>query len=283
MYNIHLLREFDTLLCNPRSVINLKSLIYVLCINPYGKPEVTLRAYEDIYPYDLLLITIAEEINGLSTYDMDGIENPTTIYVSDHAGRCIWKIDMDNNRVSRWLSEIGLYFSLSVTNDNQLLLLRSFEYPKHLEIYDQHAKLLRSVKISNNFIGRLNAIQKPNGEFIVSHGYKTMSRWFRGSKEQSIISVLSTGGQIIEQFLLKEDFSYEEMRLFLDADSNNLVVVDMQNRHFYLIDLNTQTQITKLSFHFFLDKFNALYYDGKRKQFIRLRPSSFEIFTLEIN
>jgi hypothetical protein len=190
---------------------------------------------------------------------------------------------MDNNRVYRWLSKIGLYFSLSVTNDNQLLLLRSFEYPKHLEIYDQHAKFLRSVKISNNFKGRLNAIQNTNGAFIVSHGYKTMSTWFRGSKEQSIISVLSTGGQIIEQFLLKEDFSYEEMRLFLDADSNSLVVVDMQNRHFYLIDLNTQTQITKLSFRFFLDKFNALYYDRKRKQFIRLRPSSFEIFTLEIN
>lgn len=262
-------------------MIKLTGLIYVLCVNSYGEPKVTLRAYADIYPYDLLWITIAEEI--IRPYDMDGIENPTTIYVSDRACGCIWKIDVDNNRVSRWLMVLGRHFSLSVTNDNNLLVLRSLEYPKLLEIYDRHAKLLRTVSISNNFIGLLNAIQKPNGEFIISHAYKTRSTWFSGSKERSFISLLSTDGQVIDQFLLKKDYFYEEMRLFLDTDSNNLVVVDMKDRQFYVFDLKTLTRMTILRFGLFSVKFTALYYDEKRKQFIKLLPSSLEILILKEN
>ena len=38
---------------------------------------------------------------------MVGIENTNTLYVHDLECKCIWKIDTVNNKVDKWLSEVG--------------------------------------------------------------------------------------------------------------------------------------------------------------------------------
>jgi len=284
LYTGHEIGKFDTILCIPRAVNKLKGFIFVLCVNSNGDSKVTLRAYEDISPYDLLWITTTEEV--IQPSEMGGIESPTTvIYVSDHACECIWKIDIDNNRVSRFLSYLDRYNRFSVTSDNHILLVRSFRYPNRLEIYDQQANLIREIPISNTFVGLLTAIQKPSGDFIVSHGLKKSTSFLGPKRELSIISLLSISGEIIEQFTLKGDHFYDEMRLFLDTEKNNLVVVNMRRGYFYLFDLNTLTQMTKLKFRllFAFDISIALYYNEQGKQFIIFRPSNLEITTLEGN
>src|SRR5688572_1575622 len=105
----------------------VKDLIYVLCFTRHRRVSLrgynddrtgqsfrtmTMRAYDDSTPHDLLMITIIEEME--SPTDMVGIETTRTVYVYDSMCKCIWKIDTDKNEVGEWMAELGDEFSLSV-------------------------------------------------------------------------------------------------------------------------------------------------------------------------
>ena len=94
------------------------------------------------------MITLVDEIklrNRPVNFNIVIIENTTTLYISDRCPECNWKIDMGKNEVVKWLSELGDEISLSVANDNNLLVLRNLQGLLHLELYDQDATHARRV------------------------------------------------------------------------------------------------------------------------------------------
>lgn len=107
-------------------IVKLRDLICILCFNyDSGKTAATLRAYEDSIPHDLLMLTATEKI-GIAC-NMVAIKSTNTIYVSDESCKCIWKIDIYRNRVDKWMSNVGYCPDISVTSENQLLLLRVYQ------------------------------------------------------------------------------------------------------------------------------------------------------------
>ena len=110
-------------------------------------------------------------------------------------------------------------------------MLKDFEDLLYLEIYDQDAKLVRSVSLPNDFKGPLHAIQKPNGEFIVSHSLK--------ENYEMCVSFLSADGQIISQFRLRETVGFKDVQMFSDRKNYNRFATEMFSGNVYMFDWNT--------------------------------------------
>jgi len=231
-YTISAAWTFQTILCFPRCVFKGADVIYTLCWDafPLFYPRFTLRAHDVSSPFDLLMMTIADELKW--PVSMVAIETTNTLYVGDSNCSCIWKIDTINNIVEKWLSELGEEFSLSIANDNHLLVLKVSQYLQRLEIYDQNAKLVRSVLLPDDFVRPFHAISKPNGEFIVSHKIE-------GSHEMCV-SLFSIELQIITQFRLKEAVDFKDVQVTFGGDSSGYVVSEMSGNKVYISDFDTQ-------------------------------------------
>jgi len=134
-------------------------------------------------------IKLKNKTNWLLNFDMVVNENTNTLFISDRNSERIWKIDMGKDEVVEWLSELGDEISLSIANDNNLLVLRNVLDLPHLELYDQNATRVRSVSLPNSVRYPFNAIQKPNGEFIVS---------YRSAEENgTCVSFISAEGRVV--------------------------------------------------------------------------------------
>lgn len=205
-------------------------LLYVLCVSK-GDSRFTIRAHDGITPYDLLMITLLDEIKswrGGNPFSMLLIENKSSLYVSDGHCRCIWKIDLNKNEVVEWLSRLGEEICMSVSNDDNLIVLKRLEDSLHLVIYDQDAKLVRTVSLPNNFRTPFFGIQKPNGEFIASHRLKEISGRF--------VSFLSTDGHLINQFSLKDEVGFEDTQLFDVCNIENVLAAERFSGVVYTFD-----------------------------------------------
>lgn len=208
-------------------------VLYVLCVNHWDS-RFTIRAHDGITPYDLLMITLLDEMKfwrGGNPFSMLLIENKSSLYVSDGHCRCIWKIDLNKNEVVEWLSRLGEEICMSVSNDDNLMVLKSLEDSLHLVIYDQDAKLVRTVSLPNNFRTPFFGIQKPNGEFIASHRLKEISGRF--------VSFLSTDGHLINQFSLKEEVGFEDTQLFEVFNIMKVLAAERFSGVVYVLDLIT--------------------------------------------
>ena len=205
--------------------------IYVLC-ESHCDPSATIQAYDVSSPHDLLMITVVNEIDSVLMYDfpasMVGIENTKTLYLSCRWCSCIWKVDLVNNIVVKWLSELGDEFHLSVANESHLLVLSVSGNVSHLYLYDEEANLVRSVSLSNDFGAPLRAIQNLNGEFIVSH---------RSNEDNSMcVSFLNIEGKIIDQFKLKETVGFRDVKIFYSDEF--FVAIEMFSGSVYILDMN---------------------------------------------
>lgn len=224
-YAVNEVSEFIPARCICDEVIKMNDFIYLFCssFDEYSD----LRAYEDSMPHDLLMITLVKEFRVAQ--EMVGVEKTGTVYISDlmTCNGCIWKIDTLNNKVEKWLSNVGGWFHMSIANDNHLLVLRAY-YDPFFMIYNQDAKLVKSIPLPDDFDKRHSfiAIQRQNGEFIVRHRSKGQSGIF--------VSFLSTDGQMINQFRLKEAAGLRYGKRFFG--NNDLFAIDMFNENVYILD-----------------------------------------------
>lgn len=244
----------------------VNDLIYVIKLCSATSP-VTIRTYEGSIPYDLLMITLAEEMEFPN--HMVGIENKSALYVSDWGMGCIWKIDLRTHKIYRWLNKSSN--GLSVTNDNHLLLLRRWSW--FLDIYNEDAQLVRSISLPYDFRAPFNklTVQISNGDFIITHNM--------GGRLWKFVSFLSTDGKIITQFSLTAIKSSSHAQAFLDTHSNNLIVVELTNEDIYLF--NPVTLIWNHAYGFEnRPSIDSVFHDTKKRQLIVVLHSGAHIFTL---
>lgn len=278
VYTISSVSYFDQILCIPTTVNRVGNLIYIICLS--ALLSTTIRAYDDSSPHDLLMLSVAEEI----IVPRDAVVIESTLYVYDWMGDCFWKIDTVNNyRVEKWLSGLssndenrfvvrGYDISLSVTNDDHLLVLRLNRAMLFLEMYDQGAEVIKCVSLPNDFSHAAYASQRPNGEFVVSHSLKNTGGKF--------VSFLSTDGQIIRQYTIEGEGSLSRLQFVLDTDSNNLIAFDMLSGNIYLFDQNTGNwnTVDRLWTRFPPSGYFMVHYDRKKKQFMIASDSNLGIW-----
>lgn len=174
----------------------------------------------------------------------------------------------DRHCVTVWLSELDRDFSLSVTSVDHLLVIRWFQDPPYLEIYNKDAELLRMISLSYDFTGPLVGVQKPNGEFVLSHE----------SHFGPLISILDSDGKLISQPSLDTDYFQARVQLFVDTQDDNLLVTDTKEGNRCLLDMKTLKLspidcLFEPNFAIRHTRSVTFYYDGKRKQLIRIHRS----------
>lgn len=118
-----------------------------------------------------------------------------------------------------------------MANDNNLLVAKVSENLSYLDIYDQAAKLLKSVSLPNDFKSPLYAIQKADGEFVVSYRSR--------DSNQMCVSFLSSDGKIISQFTLRETVGLTDTQLFYARNYSDYFVIDMLLANVYIFDFDT--------------------------------------------
>lgn len=262
--------KFDTPICYPVVVTRVKDLIYILCFKLEFQSSPTLRVHEGSIPHDLLLITAFEEYQRVTS--MVWIEKSSSLYFVDSADNCIWKMDIDSGEFCMQLCIKAFRVTLSLASNNLLLVLSDIDRRLCLSIYDEEFRLVRNISLPNDFTYPLQALQRLNGEFIVSHSSK--------ENYDSFVSVLCADGQIIRQFWLLNSNFY---RLLLDSDGDTLLLVEGMDGSIELFDSNTGNQklIGRLRRELtpYYAYYPRLYYDGRRHQLIVPTDSEVEIFT----
>lgn len=256
--------EIHGAFCIPLGIAKLRGLIYVLC--QFG--PISIYAYEDRFPRDLLMITLTETIS--SPKDMVGIDNSNTLYVWSVNKNCVWKIDMNNQYVVRWLSIKGVLHSLSVTSDSRLLVLSSFGFLNTLDVYEQDGTRITSIMFLWRNGDSYKAFQKPDGEFIVTY--------FCLNERRRFIMFLNANGRLISQFSYSEKESINgSFDTCFDRYNNRLLFGN--EKAMFLFDMNTfswsqvgQRNITGMW---------NLYCDGELNQVIGTRTSKMKIITIE--
>lgn len=222
--------EFEPIHCFVVYAVNVHDFIHLLCNYFDG---FTIRSYDVSVPHDLLMITFVDEIEKMYNSPLPiGIRNTNTFYIGDRKCKCIFKINTDNNMFGEWLWELGEEFRFSMANNNSLLVAKVSEDLPHLEIYDEAAKLVRSVSLPKDFKYPLYAIQKPDGEFIVSHRSK--------ESDSMCVSFLSSDGKILSQFKLRETVGLMDVQVFEVGYGFEFFAIEMSTGNVYMYNWETE-------------------------------------------
>ena len=231
--------------------VSVMDFIYVLCVSQ-GYHVITVQAYDVSSPHDLLMITVADEIYApywsSDTVSMVGFNNTNTLYVNYRSSFCIWKIDLVNNRIGKWLST-GYEVHLSVANDNHLLVVDVSDGDCHLHIYDEDGNHVSSVPLSNDFRHPFVVIQKPNGDLIVSH---------RSREDNNMcVSFLNIEGKVSGQFKLKDTVGFRDAHCLYSFGLHAPLAIETFSGKVYILNYNT--------FEWNLTDYGVIFNNGTRE------------------
>lgn len=232
----------------------------------------SIQVYKDRDPFPPDGEIHIEEIQNPE--DIASSAKTKCLYVSDMHDKCIWEITLDDHQVTKWLSNIDWPFTLSVSSDGYLLLLRDMHAQQRnvglLEIYGTEARLIRSLPLPPAIQRPLHAIQKPNGQFAIVH--RLMDR----QSGQWVISHLTSAGQLIGHFIPKAESLLDwPFHMALDSEDDRLFVADYWNHRVILCDSFSGSEtILKET----INRPLRLYYDVKKKQLIVANAGRLDIY-----
>ena len=236
-------------------VTKLENKIYVLCYRPNS-----IRVFEDKIPFHLLHKIKIKDVKN--PYDIGSSERSKCLYVSDEGNRCIWKITADDHRLTKLVTNIGEPFTLSVSSDDYLLILRRNQPNNQLETYRADGKLIRSISLPTDIKWSYHCIQKPTGEFVISH--------LDEKCRQYVISQLTDDGQNIIGRFQSNESSFYPLHLSLDYENNRLFAADYNKHKVSIIDSNSfqLKQILLMKEKHGISHPLRFFYDSKKQQLI---------------
>lgn len=101
-----------------RGITNVEDKIYVLA----DTPDI-IKVYEDRNDFRFIEDIALNETGFL--YDIVYNNNSKCVYISDRATKCIWAMTTTpEHRLTKWLTNVNGPYSLSMTNDGQLMIVR---------------------------------------------------------------------------------------------------------------------------------------------------------------
>ena len=141
----------------------LLNRLYVVCWQSN-----TILVYEDREPFAHLDNVQITRIR--SPRDIAACTKANCLYITDYNRPCVWKLKPSSDyKITRWLAGIGDPWTLSVTDDGDVLVFREAR-PALLELYDMEANLVKRIQLPAEIESPHHAVVTSTGSFIVSHG-----------------------------------------------------------------------------------------------------------------
>jgi len=200
-------------------VTSLAAEVYVLRRKERDQVEVN-----DVINYRLHRRLIVPNIRDVT--DMTSCEHYRCVYIADHGGKCIHRLDVQG-AFTRWAVN-DKPAGLSVNAAHNVLVTCD----RKIKEFSSHGDLLRELTLPNDVINPSHAIQTRNGDFIVCHGelFDAVHRVCKISADGRHI-IKSHGGQP-----QRSDISQYWVPIHLAVDNNEFVfVADSRNRRVTLL------------------------------------------------
>lgn len=203
-------------------------------------------------------------------------EKLNCLFVSDTWNRCILKVTVGDYRVTQWLSKVGESFTLSMSSDGHLLVLRDSQPSSKLEIYGLDAKLIRSATLCPDIASPVHVTQILSEQFVVIHRLKDANSgpW--------VVSQISSDGMVTHQFNPREESGLAlcPRDLSVDSDNQRLFVVDSESENVVELELNSLRCIGILltKEQTAISNPQRLYYDVCKKMLIIGHSNKLDIF-----
>lgn len=214
----------------PAGITKVEDSIYVLRMSG-------IDVYEDQHNFSFIKrIDLSETTDPC---DIVYSNKSKSVYISGYRfENIIWVMTTTGeHRQTRWLTGVTWPYTLSLSNDGNLMVLRQGETFHQLEIYSLNASLIRILQLPLDIKVPRHAAQTPAGNFIIPHRLNnaTYGPW--------VISELNDDGHLIHRFIPRnqsEQLNHPEY-LLMDSVSNRLFVADRYNNRVILFDPNCLT------------------------------------------
>lgn len=259
-------------------VTRLQNMLYVLSSS-------TLFRYSSIHVYQADSPFV--QLRDLKTKD---VAKPNDIaachinnclYVTDEGNsKCVWRITLPDDRVTRWLSGIDWPLTLSVSKTDGTVHILRQNSPSVLESYSPAGIRTNTVSLPLNIDKPQQAIEtKSGGEFVVSYGWKDSQVLSHG------LCLLARDGSVVRQFYPRDGVRQMNCPLHLTVDEDGRVyVVDSLKNRVVLFDqqLNWVDEILREN-NFGIRKPERICYVGEKKQLILVHEGGKKLDIYELD
>jgi len=179
----------------------------------------------DVINYRLQRRLTVPNIRGFT--DMTSCEHYRCVYIGDHNGECIHRLDVQG-AVTQWaVNDKPVGISANAAHN---VLVTCYRVRKIKE-FSSHGDLLRELTLPDDVINPWHAIQTRNGEFIVCHGGL-------GDAVHRVCKVSADGRHVVKSHggQRGSDIGQYHVPYHLAVDNNEFVfVVDLNNRRVTLL------------------------------------------------
>lgn len=112
------------------------------------------------------------KIPGLdSAQDIALCRKSSCLYVTDQGNACVWRVMLGDHSVKRWLSDIDDPYTVSVTDEGEVVLLRN-GHPPTLTVYNPDAGLISTTPLPVKTERAWHAVRKSSlGNCVISQGH----------------------------------------------------------------------------------------------------------------
>ena len=205
---MNFLKSFRRVACIVTGVTRLHGHFYILCArHPISLNSI--RVYEDTPPFDLLMVIQLEEVDIGRRLASDSALN--CLYILDSDISCIWKLTIEDNKLTKWLCDLIQPISLTISTDGQLVVLRNGRNSSELDIYEPNGNLTRTIVVSKNIGFPFRFLQIGIDTFIVVNVYNEIGKTFnRVTAITTGFSLVSSNGEIITHINLTENFNQSD-------------------------------------------------------------------------
>lgn len=181
---IHQLPVVEGVVC---SVTTLPGKIFVLCQNP---TEVLVFENKE-YSKHSKRIPVKEISNPVDTV---ACHQAGCLYITDVTSLSVWKVMTNDGKVTQWLQNVDLPYTLSLTLNGEVVMVRRGQ-SSTLEVHSPDGKKLHDIKLPQKISLPNHAVETSAGTFFVSYG-----------KENNFTGIfeIDKGGNTISYL----DFSY---------------------------------------------------------------------------
>jgi len=118
----------------------------------------------DVITYRLKRCLTVPNARGFS--DMTSCEHNRCVYISDHSDECAHRLDVQGV-ITRWTVN-DKPCGLSVNAAHNVIV--TCDAVRKIKVFSSHGDLLRELKLPDDVVNPLHAIQTRSGQFIVCHG-----------------------------------------------------------------------------------------------------------------
>lgn len=112
------------------------------------------------------------KIPGLnSAQDIALCRKSASLYVTDQGNACVWRVTLTDHSVKRWLSNIDDPYTVSVTEEGEVVLLKNGP-PPALTVYNPDASLVGRTPLPVTKERAWHAVRKSSlGNYVISQGH----------------------------------------------------------------------------------------------------------------